>query len=95
MICPLVRLCAPLTIYVIVCHHMSPQQLFICQYIAHTFVADSTHGTHGNTVLSFNREIGIKPPILRKENSCSSEHGKLCFVQQEIILAAQNNLPLA
>lgn len=33
---------------------------------------------------------------LLQANSCSSEHSsKLCFLQQEILRAAQNNLPLA
>jgi hypothetical protein len=32
---------------------------------------------------------------LLQANSCSSEHSKLCFVQHEILRAAQNNLPLA
>lgn len=32
---------------------------------------------------------------LQQANSCSSEHSKLCFVQHEILRAAQNNLPLA
>lgn len=32
---------------------------------------------------------------LLQANSCSSEHSKLCFLQHEILRAAQNNLPLA
>lgn len=33
--------------------------------------------------------------IFRQKNSCSSEHGKLCFGAPEMIRASQNNLPLA
>ena len=33
--------------------------------------------------------------ICRMKNSCSNEHGKLCFGAPEMIRASQNNLPLA
>ena len=40
-------------------------------------------------------EAGGSNTIWRKENSCSSEHSKLCFEAPEINSGTQNNLPLA
>jgi hypothetical protein len=42
-----------------------------------------------------NRQIYTAANNLQQANSCSPEHSKLCFVQHEILRAAQNNLPLA
>jgi len=49
---------------------------------------------HGKINPSYRRFTGATNN-LQQANSCSSEHSKLCFVQHEILRAAQNNLPLA
>ncbi|MBF0651552.1 hypothetical protein IR083_22300 [Dysgonomonas sp. GY75] len=42
-----------------------------------------------------NRQIYTAANNLQQANLCSSEHGKLCSLLHEILLAARNNLPPA
>lgn len=63
--------------------------------IESNFVFEIIHNYDNGKINLQNRQIYTDAHNLQQANLCSSEHGKLCFVQHEILRAAQNNLPLA
>lgn len=54
-----------------------------------------TYDYNNGRITPQNRQIYTVANNLQQANLCSSEHGKLCFLLHEILLAARNNLPLA
>ena len=87
-------LSSPPTLCVTVCHHVAHNTLFYNRINACNFATDKE--TDRCNRWKSQPMSGKRPGNnLTKENSCSSEHSKLCFSAHEINFVPRNNLPLA